>query len=218
MAAHRARRDDVRCRGSRVVRGPPRHSPKLDRQAAPPCEPQEKGRRMTRRSSTKARQHDAALPAPTIPKIAPIAQLKQQWRELFAKESPPFSGSYITRRLAYRIQEPAHGGLKPEPRARLAALGEQLHGRNVVLGSIRADGYDVEPPWSIRKPGPNRRLSAARHAGEPGCEREEWNSDKNLGDKILRGASWGLTGATRRMASPACPSPLQCFVMIGQHR
>lgn len=72
-------------------------------------------------------------------KTAPIAQLKQQWRELYGKEPPPFSRSYITSRLAYRIQELAYGGLKPETRARLEALGEQLDGGNVILRRIRAD-------------------------------------------------------------------------------
>ncbi|WP_431266928.1 DUF2924 domain-containing protein [Dankookia sp. P2] len=54
----------------------------------------------------------------------PIADLKQQWRELFGKEPPPFNKAYIQSRLAYRIQELAYGGLKPETRARLEALGE----------------------------------------------------------------------------------------------
>ncbi|PWS34452.1 DUF2924 domain-containing protein [Falsiroseomonas bella] len=120
---------------------------------------------MTRRSTAKARQHDAAPPAPTIPKIpttqvlprlaalktATIAQLKQQWRELFGKEPPPFSRSYITSRLAYRIQELAYGGLKPETRARLEALGEQLDGGNVVLRRIRADSRPLPGTRLIRE-------------------------------------------------------------------
>ncbi|TDH57864.1 DUF2924 domain-containing protein [Dankookia rubra] len=47
--------------------------------------------------------------------------------------------AYIQSRLAYRIQELAYGGLTPETRARLEALGEQLNGGNVVLRRIRAD-------------------------------------------------------------------------------
>ena len=45
---------------------------------------------------------------------ASIADLKQQWRELFGKEPPAFSRTYLQSRLAYRIQELAYGGLKPE--------------------------------------------------------------------------------------------------------
>jgi hypothetical protein len=72
-------------------------------------------------------------------KEAPTARLKQQWRELFGKEPPPSNRPYLQSRLAYRIQELAYGGLRPETRARLEALGEQLDGGNVVLRRIRAD-------------------------------------------------------------------------------
>jgi hypothetical protein len=72
-------------------------------------------------------------------KEAPTARLKQQWRGLFGKEPPPFNRAYLQSRLAYRIQELAYGGLRPETRARLEALGEQLDGGNVVLRRIRAD-------------------------------------------------------------------------------
>src|SRR5687767_6444024 len=97
---------------------------------------------MTRRPATAP-----LAPVPIIPKIppadvlgrlaalqtTPIAQLKQQWRELYGKEPPPFNKAYIQSRLAYRIQELAYGGLKVETRARLEALGEQLDGGNIVL-------------------------------------------------------------------------------------
>ena len=120
---------------------------------------------MTRGSTNRAKQKDAAPPAPTIPKIppaqvlprlaalktAPIAQLKQQWRELFGKDAPPFSRSYITSRLAYRIQELAYGGLKQETRARLEALGEQLDGGNIVLRRIRADSRPLPGTRLIRE-------------------------------------------------------------------
>ena len=52
--------------------------------------------------------------------------LKQQWRELFDSEPPPFNRRYLESRLAYRFQELVYGGLKPETVKRLEALGEQL--------------------------------------------------------------------------------------------
>ncbi|MBR0670558.1 DUF2924 domain-containing protein [Neoroseomonas soli] len=82
---------------------------------------------------------------------APIGELKAEWRVLFGKEPPPFSRSYITSRLAYRIQELAYGGLKPETRARLEALGEQLDGGNVVLRRIRADSRPLPGTRLIRE-------------------------------------------------------------------
>ena len=69
----------------------------------------------------------AALPT------APIADLKTQWRALFGTEPPPFNRPFLQSRLAYRIQELAFGGLKPETVARLEALGEELDGGKVTL-------------------------------------------------------------------------------------
>ena len=114
---------------------------------------------MTKRSSA------AAAPAPTIPAIpptqvlarlaalqtAPTADLKQQWRELFGKEPPPFNRPYLVSRLSYRIQELAYGGLKPETVDRLVALGEQLDGSNVVLRRIRADSRPLAGTRLIRE-------------------------------------------------------------------
>ena len=120
---------------------------------------------MTRASTTQRRRQEAAPPALTIPKIppaqvlsrlaalqtAPTAMLKQQWRELFGKEPPPWNRAYIQSRLAYRIQELAYGGLKPETVDRLVALGEQLDGGNVVLRRIRADSRPLAGTRLIRE-------------------------------------------------------------------
>src|SRR5262245_50388509 len=57
-----------------------------------------------------------------------MPELKQQWRDLFATEPPPFNRRYLESRLAYRIQELAYGGLKPEVLDRLEALAEDLDG------------------------------------------------------------------------------------------
>ena len=81
----------------------------------------------------------------------PIAHLKQQWRELVGKEPPPWNRAYIQSRLAYRIQELAYGGLKPETVERLVALGEQLDGGNVVLRRIRADGRPLAGTRLLRE-------------------------------------------------------------------
>ena len=72
-------------------------------------------------------------------KTTPTPDLKQQWRDLFDTEPPPFNRRYLESRLAYRIQELAYGGLKPETIRRLEALGEQLDGGNVVTRRIRSN-------------------------------------------------------------------------------
>lgn len=61
-------------------------------------------------------------------KTTPTPDLKQQWRDLFDSEPPPFNRRYLESRLAYRIQELAHGGLKPETMRRLEELGDEYFG------------------------------------------------------------------------------------------
>jgi hypothetical protein len=62
-------------------------------------------------------------------KSMPAAGLKIRWRELFDTEPPPYNRRFLESRLAYRIQELAFGGLKPETVERLAALAEGLGGK-----------------------------------------------------------------------------------------
>lgn len=61
-------------------------------------------------------------------KTAPIGELKQKWRDLFESEPPPYNRRFLEHRLAYRIQELAYGGLKPETLKRLRDLAEELDG------------------------------------------------------------------------------------------
>jgi hypothetical protein len=73
---------------------------------------------------------DTVLARVVALKTLPIPQLKQQWRDLFETEPPPYNRRFLEHRLAYRIQELAYGGLKPETLKRLRELGEQLDGGN----------------------------------------------------------------------------------------
>ena len=108
------------------------------------------------RSSTRGAKAPAD-PMPAIPIIPPVdvlgrmaalqtataPELKQQWRELFGTEPPPYNRRLLENRLAYRIQELAYGGLKPETIERLEALGEQLDGGNITVRRIRGDDKPI---------------------------------------------------------------------------
>jgi hypothetical protein len=72
-------------------------------------------------------------------KTASTPELKAQWRDLFDSEPPPFNRRYLESRLAYRIQELAYGGLKPETIRRLERLGEELDGGDRTKSKRRAD-------------------------------------------------------------------------------
>ena len=116
---------------------------------------------MTRTTKTRAptasQQTVAAIPhADVLGRLAALKttttpDLKQQWRELFAAEPPPYNRRFLETRLAYRVQELAYGGLKPETIRRLEELGEQLDGGNPILRRIRGDDMPIVGTRLVRE-------------------------------------------------------------------
>jgi hypothetical protein len=94
---------------------------------------------------------DTVLARVAALKTTPTPDLKQQWRELFGKEPPPYNRRFLESRLAYRIQELAFGGLKAETVERLVALGEQLDGGNVTVRRARVDYRPIAGTRLIRE-------------------------------------------------------------------
>jgi hypothetical protein len=94
---------------------------------------------------------DSVLARVAALKTTPTPELKQQWRELFGKEPPPFNRRYIESRLAYRLQELAYGGLKPETITRLEALGVQFDGGDRVRRKARLDDRPIAGTRLIRE-------------------------------------------------------------------
>ena len=84
-------------------------------------------------------------------KTATTPDLRQQWRDLFATAPPPFNRRYLESRLAYRIQELAYGGLKPETIRRLERLGEDLDGGDRKKSRIRADSMPITGTRLLRE-------------------------------------------------------------------
>ena len=84
-------------------------------------------------------------------KTTATPELKQQWRELFGAEPPPYNRRFLESRLGYRIQELAYGGLKPETLARLEKLGEQFDGGKVAVRRIRGDDKPIAGTRLIRE-------------------------------------------------------------------
>jgi hypothetical protein len=114
-------------------------------------------------------------------KSMPVMGLKARWRELFDNEPPPYNRRFLESRLAYRIQELAFGGLKPETVERLAVLAAGLGGkpakgarsaqvRPIVGTRLIRDWHGSEHSVTVRDDGfeyqgrPYQSLSAiARH-------------------------------------------------------
>jgi hypothetical protein len=84
-------------------------------------------------------------------KLAPTTALKAKWRELFDTEPPPYNRRFLESRLAYRIQELAYGGLKPETVKRLRALAEELDGGDPVRRRQPAKDRPVSGTRLIRE-------------------------------------------------------------------
>lgn len=72
--------------------------------------------------------NDGVLARLAALKAASTTELRKQWRQLFETEPPLYNRRYLESRLAYRIQELAYGGLKPETVKRLRDLAEELDG------------------------------------------------------------------------------------------
>ncbi|QLH40887.1 MAG: DUF2924 domain-containing protein [Defluviicoccus sp.] len=69
--------------------------------------------------------HDSALAQVAALPEKSTAELKQLWRELYDREPPPYNRAFLVKRLAYRIQELAMGGLSAWAEAKLKALVEE---------------------------------------------------------------------------------------------
>ena len=84
-------------------------------------------------------------------KTTPTPALKTMWRDLFEGEPPPYNRRFLESRLAYRIQELTHGGLRSTTIGRLEALGEQLDGGNIAVRRKRVDDRPIAGTRLIRE-------------------------------------------------------------------
>ncbi len=108
------------------------------------------------------------------------AKLKTMWRELFDSDPPPYTKPFLVKRLAYRLQELAYGGLSKEVAAKLSALAKDeskigraasdVHRRPVVGTRLIREWKGVEHCVTVMADGfeymgqPYRSLSAVARA------------------------------------------------------
>jgi len=97
------------------------------------------------------KDHDTVLARIAALKTTPTAKLKEQWTALFEAPPPPYNRRFLESRLAYRIQELAYGGLKPETVRRLEQLGEQLDGGNIAVRRVRGSDVPIAGTRLIRE-------------------------------------------------------------------
>jgi len=78
-------------------------------------------------------------------KTSRTIDLKQQWRDLFESEPPPYNRRFLEHRLAYRIQELAYGGLKPGTPAPYLAEAPRLASASAANSGSGAGDVVVIP-------------------------------------------------------------------------
>ena len=69
-----------------------------------------------------------------------IGELRQQWRGLYKTQAPRhFSRELLVRAVAYRMQEVALGGLRPEPQRQLCRIAQQFQKTGDATMTARAE-------------------------------------------------------------------------------
>ena len=110
--------------------------------------------------------------------------LQQRWRELYKTEPPPrIRPGFLRRAIAYRLQELAFGGLKPQTRRQLQKLAVQMRSQREPANatSSSASSHPAPPPTIIL---PRRVLS-------PGTRlMREWNGSTEIVEVVAEGFVW----------------------------
>ena len=83
----------------------------------------------------------AALPT------MPMKDLWQLWDNHFPRRPGTWNRDYVTSRVAYKIQEAAHGGVDPDIRRRLTRLGESKS----VFGKRRSEVHLMPGTMLLRE-------------------------------------------------------------------
>jgi len=82
---------------------------------------------MSTRANAISREALARLPS------LELGELRQQWRGLYKAAAPAhFSRELLMRAVAYRLQEVALGGLRPEPQRRLRQIAREVNETGAV--------------------------------------------------------------------------------------
>jgi len=70
--------------------------------------------------------------------------LKKMWQDLFGNSPPPYNKAFLVKRVSYRLQELAFGGLSEATEARLTALA------NDAVDPVRMKRHKPQPVTGTR--------------------------------------------------------------------
>lgn len=68
----------------------------------------------------------------------PAQTLRERWRDLFGSEPPTYNKPFLVKRIAYRIQELASGGLSEQTQQRLDTILDEAGFSNLGLKTGKA--------------------------------------------------------------------------------
>src|ERR1700688_971458 len=95
-----------------------------------------------------------------------VAELKKRYRELFGEESKSSNKQFLFRRIAWRVQANAEGGLSERARQRAAEIADERDLRIrapkefVARPEPGSGSFDrTRPPKDCRLPGPGTLLT-----------------------------------------------------------
>jgi hypothetical protein len=74
---------------------------------------------------------------------ASLSDLRAQWRGLFGSEAPGINRAYLERRIAYRLQELAYGGLSEGTKDSLATLAKTADKGSSARTRLRAQDRPI---------------------------------------------------------------------------
>ena len=113
-----------------------------------------------------------------------MPQLKERWAALFNTEPPAQNRAHMVKRLAYRIQELAYGGLPEETKTQL---------REIVEGHERKSGY-LKKNAPIAGTRLIREWNGERHEVTVACNGYEYRGKlfKSLSSvaRVITGTRW----------------------------
>jgi hypothetical protein len=97
-------------------------------------------------------EQDALINATTALNNAPLPALMAQYAEIFGKKTDATSDVYLRRKIAYRLQEDALGGLSRKAKAKIAELIEKCDPINnkVLRPTVVSGGKEVNRLGSMR--------------------------------------------------------------------
>ena len=100
-----------------------------------------------------------------------VAELRQEWERLYSEPARSHNRDFLFRRLAWRVQELAHGGLSQQAKARIEALTpEVLTAARTRRTGAREAATDSEPTQAkvrdLRLPTPGTVLTRQYHGHE----------------------------------------------------